>query len=306
MDRTHDAACDRSWRGVRRVGVCLLASALVVLGVMASPSLGAPIMPPAPDHGWLFDDGAGSTATALHGAVDATLAGGAGWSTDVPVALGYAGNHSLLLDGAGDQAEAASLAGVLDGASGYALSAWIRSDVTGQDRAFFSGADPSNNDTFGARHDANGWLPGNTGTSQLLKFSIGVGGSNYQYESSGGVQTTAWQHILFTWESGAGARLYVNGVLDTPSAISSGFDSVTGVLSGQNRFLIGNGPKNHWQGRIDEVMVWRQGLDADQAEWLAANSMAVGPTPIPEPGTGLLLGLGIALLAARRAAQPRA
>ena len=276
------------------------------VGVMAAPAHSAPIMPPAPDHGWLFDDAAGNTATALHGGVDATLAGDAGWSTDVPSALGYAGNHSLLLDGTGDQAEAASLSGVLDGASGYALSAWIRSDVTGQDRAFFSGADPNNSDNFGARHDANGWLPGNTGTSQLLKFSIGVGGSNYQYESSGGLQTTAWQHILFTWESGVGAQLYVNGVLDTPSAITSGFDTVTGVLSGQNRFLIGNGPKNVWQGRIDEVMVWRQGLDADHAEWLASNSMAAGPTPIPEPGTGLLLGLGFALLAARRPARRRA
>lgn len=284
----------------------LLVGLWVLSAGLTAPARGAPIMPPAPDYGWLFDDGAGNTATALHGGVDATLLGDAGWSADVPAALAYAGNQSLLLDGTGDQAEAASLSGVLNGASGYALSIWIRSDGTGQDRAFFSGADPSNNDDFGARHDANGWLPGNTGTSQLLKVSIGVGGSNYQYESSGGLQTTAWQHILFTWESGAGAQLYVNGVLDTPSAITSGFDTVAGVLSGQNRFLIGNGPKNAWQGRIDEVMVWSQGLGAEHAQWLAGNSMASGPAPIPEPGTGLLVGLGVALLAARRQATRRA
>lgn len=296
---------------VRAARTC--AAAWVVAFAVAPAALAAPIMPVAPDYGWLFDEGSGSLVGATWGGATGTLMGDAGFSSDVPTGFGYAGNHSLLLDGTGDFAEVGSLTGVLNGSTGIALSAWIRSDGTGQDRAFFSGADPGNEDTFGARYDQSGWLNGNGGTTDLIKLSLliddGSGATNYQYESGSGYQTTLWQHVLFTWSAGSGAQLYVNGVLDTPSEISTGFDTVGGALAGQTRFLIGNGPKDVWQGRIDEVMVWNQGLSAGNAEWLATNSMSV--TAVPEPGTALLFGLGLALLSpfgrfARCGRRPRA
>ena len=161
---------DRSNTCRRVVLACIALSCMV-----ASASSAAPIMPPTPDAGWLFDDASGSQASALHGGVDATLFGDASFSTDTP--FGYAGDTSLLLDGSGDYAEAAAHAGLLNGATGYAISAWIRSDATSQDRAFFSGADPGTSDTFGARYDAAGWLPGNSGTTNLIKLSLQIGGA---------------------------------------------------------------------------------------------------------------------------------
>ncbi len=290
-------------RCIRRKDRVVVALALVGL-LAGAPAVAAPVAPTVADWGWLFDEGVGTTAGAAAGGEDGTLLGGAGWSADTPFA--YAGNHSLLLDGAGDAVEVDALNSALNGASAFSLSLWVRSDAVNQDRAFFSGADPSNSDTIGGRYDNAGWLNGNSGTRDLLKFGLMIDGTNYQYESAGGYQTTSWQHVAFVWESGSGAQLWVDGVLDTPSETSSGFDGVSGVLSDQTRFLIGDGPKNPWQGRIDEVMVWRSALTADNVEYLAGSSSAPSAIPVPEPSTAWMLAIGlVGLFGLSRASRPR-
>ena len=269
--------------------------ASVVL-LAAGTTQATPVRPLDADFGWLFDDGSGATATAAFGSADGVLRNGASWSTDTP--FGYAGNGSLSLDGANDFVDVSSLNGALNGSTALSISLWVRSDGTSQNRAFFGGVDPSSADTFGGRYDAAGWLNGNGGTRELIKFGLMIDGTNYQYESAGGYQTTGWQHIAFTWESGAGARLYVDGVLDTPSETSSGFASVTGALSDHTRFLLGNGAKAVWSGEMDEVMVWRSALSADEVEYLAQTSL--GAIPVPQPSTGWLLLGGLIGLAQRR------
>lgn len=283
-------------------GACLATALLFAITLGIGRDAGAvPVQPAAPDYGWLFDEGAGSTAGASFGGADGALQNGAGWSTGTPFA--YGGNASLLLDGANDFVDVPGLNSVLDGATAFSISLWVRSSATGQNRAFFGGVDPSGSDTFGGRYDAAGWLNGNGGTTELIKFGLMIDGANYQYESAGGYQTTAWQHIAFTWASGAGARLYVDGVLDTPSETSTNFDTVVGALSGQTRFMIGNGAKAVWSGHLDEVMVWRSALDADEVEYLSTTTSA---TLVPEPSTALLLLGGLAGLAARRRDVPAA
>ncbi len=279
-------------RHSRRIWAFVALAALTV--ALAGDAGAAPIRPADPDYGWLFDDGSGTTATAWQGGADGDLQNGATWSADTP--FGYVGNGSLLLDGADDVVEAAALGTALNGATAFSLSLWIRSDATSQNRAFFGGVDPSGSDTWGGRYDSAGWLNGNGGTTELIKFGLMIDGTNYQYESAGGYQTTAWQHVAFTWESGAGARLYVDGVLDTPSEISSGFGSVAGSLTSQSRFLIGDGAKANWDGAIDEFLVWRSALTADEVSYLAATSMA--PASVPEPSTALLWSVALGGLAA--------
>jgi len=277
---------------------------LLVVWLLAPPpaATAAPVVPPDPDWGWLFDDGTGRTAAAFRGGADAQLVGGAGFDAEAPFA--YPGNGSLLLDGVDGRADVPSLAGALEGASAFSLSLWLRSDAVGQNRAFFAGTDPGNQDLFGGRYDEQGWLNGNAGTRDLLKFGLMIDGTNVQIESSGGLQRDTWQHVLFTWESGAGARLYVDGVLDAPSEATPGLDGLAGTLSDQPRFLLGDGAKAPWQGRLDEVMVWRTALGPDHAAHLSSASLGAS-LPVPEPGTAGLAALGLLGLALFSARLPR-
>jgi hypothetical protein len=277
------------------VGSPFFLGLLVALG-FASAGRAIPIEPGAADYGWLFDDGSGTTAAASFGGASASLENGADWSTDTPFA--YTDNRSIRFDGNNDVVEVDDLSTALNGASAFSISLWVHSDSTNQNRAFWNGVEPSNSDDFGGRYDSRGWLNNNRGTRNLIKFGLEIDGTNYQYESDGGYQTTDWQHVLFTWESGSGVRLYVDGTLDNPSETSPGLATVVGNLSGQSRFLIGDGAKNSWAGEIDEFFVWRSALTGDNAEYLAQYSSH----PIPEPSTALLLSVGLIGLALRRPA----
>ena len=210
-----------------------------------------------------------NTATAAYGSHNGVLKNGPTWSTDTP--FSYSGNKSVDFDGSNDFVEMTGLNTALNGASELSVSMWIRSDGSNEDRGFWNGVNPSGADHFGGRYDKSGWLNGNGGTKKLIKWALHINGSNRQYESAGQVQTTAWQHVLMTWKSGTGAKLYINGVLDTPS--SSNFGSITGTTSNQSRFIIGDGAKANWKGKIDEAYVWLSELSADNAEYLAANSL---------------------------------
>ncbi|MCS5703233.1 MAG: LamG domain-containing protein, partial [Acidobacteria bacterium] len=83
--------------------------------------------------------------------------------------------------------------------------------------------------------------------------------------------TTEWQHIVMTWEDGVGFNLYIDGVLDEPTLA---MQNTVGTTALMDRFVLGDGAKAYWDGLIDEVAVWKATLTADEAAWLAENSIA--------------------------------
>ena len=85
-------------------------------------------------------------------------------------------------------------------------------------------------------------------------------------------------------------------VLDVPTQDETAGQA--GDVAGQLSFVIGDGSKTGWQGRIDEFAVWDGALVADEVEWLAANGLA--SLPVPEPASSGLVLLGLALLARTR------
>jgi hypothetical protein len=280
------------------LGLGILAVAVVIAAACGLCQGG--VAPPMPDNSWLLDDAAGATATAFTGSANGALRNGAAFDSDTP--FSYAGNFCVLFDGDDDDVTVGDLATAFNGESAFSLSMWIRArDIgggdppAGIDRGFWEADANGDEDRFGLRYDEAGFSGKG---DNVIKVGINIGGGNAndadeQYESAEGVQTTDWQHVAFVYEDGVGFKLYIDGVLDVPTA---GMSNTTGALSDMDRFVIGDGPKANWDGRIDEVAVWRAALAAENVEWLSGHSLA----DIPEPATAALLLPGGALCALRR------
>ncbi|MFW5702839.1 MAG: LamG-like jellyroll fold domain-containing protein [Candidatus Dojkabacteria bacterium] len=174
----------------------------------------------------------------------------------------------------------------VNGLSEFTLSIWVNSDTTGIDTGFVFGDDPNSSDnTIGIRYDAGGFL--GTCTS-CIKAGVSIDDGSiideYQIESSSNTQTTIWQHLVVTWSSGGQLQLYIDGSLDTPSAVSP---AVSGTVADVQKLVIGKGTKDSansgWDGLLDEFKFYDQELTAAQVSDLYNNgSVAGGPTPVTE------------------------
>ncbi|MFP4058588.1 MAG: LamG domain-containing protein [Candidatus Brocadiia bacterium] len=269
-----------------------LATLLVLTLALAGPALAMPL-PPVPDWSWTFD----GDGTAFTGGHDASPHGdGVSYDADTP--LGRPGDQALRLAGSSDYLAAPGMNGLLNGLSRLTIAVWIRSDDgTDVERPFLGLRSPGNDDNGGMRYDDKGWV--NPSLDDVVKVSLGIDGAKHAYETgTSGVQTTDWQHVAMVWESGVGMKVYLDGLYEPPDG-SSDFPT-DGLVTDQDLFLVGTGPKGHtgstWDGRIDELAVWTAALDADQVAWLCEHSVA----QTPEPATLGLLGLGALALARRR------
>lgn len=280
-------------------GLRLIASPLTALLVVLPASLaGADVVQPL--FLYTFDEADGPAVHEHHGGPTGWLVGADHARTDG--AFGYAGDRSLHLnpDGRGrSYVEIDGLAGALNGWSALTVSAWVKSDVTSADRAFFGGDVADGCDRFGARYDQAGWKSPGT---EAIKLALNIDGRQYQYESASGYQTAEWQHVLFTWASGEGIKLYVDGQLDPALYTDPGLDTATGSITNQTRFALGNGAKDVWAGALDDVAVWDVALSADAVAALAGGR-ATGTgaaSTVPEPATLAILLPAAALLRRRR------
>ena len=227
--------------------------------------------PPVPDNGWIFSEQGGETAGATFGDAGGTLSGGVEWSTEDPFGAG----GSVSFDGSDGTVVMEDLAEAFNDLANFSLSMWIKANSTGIDRGFWEAVDSGGGDLWGLRYDSTG---ASAGGSDVIKLGITTsesGGNNNrgedQQESHEGTQTTEWQHIVMTWEDGEGFNLYIDGVLDEPTLAMVTTGGTTALM---DRFVLGDGAKAYWDGYIDEVAVWTSTLTADDAAWLAENSIA--------------------------------
>ncbi len=161
-------------------------------------------------------------------------------------------------DGAGDYLEDSDGENYINGLSQFTVELWLKSDVTGSDRGFIIGEPPAGNDSFFTlRYDEAGANNQNT-YHNLVKGAITITGpTEKQYESSAGVQTTDWQHLVFRWQSGGQYEVLINGQYDSYTFNSP---AGTGVTTGATMLRIGQGGKDNtaalgWDGVIDEVRI---------------------------------------------------
>jgi hypothetical protein len=222
---------------------------------------------------WAMDEGSGSVANDssgndLHGAITdaawtAVTADGSAACLDIN---GFGGN--VVNEAAGPY---------LNNLAGLSISMWIQSDLIDTDRGFIIGRNPEGNDQRGIRYDTVG---ASGGGDDVIKYGVACTDGADETESSVGIQTTEWQHIVMVWDNdGSGTNLYVNGALDLKS-----FDGTnrTGLTSGYTKLLAGKGSKDgsatqSWDGRIDDVRVYDYRLSEGEVRYLAGLGNLYGP-----------------------------
>jgi hypothetical protein len=173
----------------------------------------------------------------------------------------------------------------------FSLSIWIKANSTGIDKGFWEAVDSGGGDHWGLRYDSTGATAGGSNVIKLGITTSESGGDKNrgadQQESHEGTQTTDWQNVVMTWEDGEGFNLYIDGELDEPTLAMQNTAGTTALM---DRFVLGDGAKAYWDGLIDEVAVWSLTLSADDAAWLAQNSIASleGEAPAAKPTIGVV------------------
>lgn len=114
------------------------------------------------------------------------------------------------------------------------------------------------------------------------------------------IRSGNWHHIVATATPGSTVSLYVDGVLtgtQASSGITNTNDNGEGLWIGNNN----NAPSRMWDGLIDDVAQWDRALTATEVtEIYDAGIAGVSLGQIPEPTSGLLVGLGSLMVALRR------
>ena len=219
-----------------------------------------------------FDERSGQTAADQSGNNnDADLIEGAKWKPNDGKIDG-----AVALDGAGAALEDPNGGDYINGLDAFTISVWVKSDSVGHDRGIIFGKDPAGgDDVFGLRYDAASWAtPGGT---NLIKGAITTTGGGQAYEGKSDVQTTDWQHLVFTWKSGQQLTLYIDGELDDDPIHND--DGKDGTISGSTKLFIGKGAKDNngtsWPGLIDDVRIYDRALSEAEIAELATGVLAV-------------------------------
>ncbi len=184
-------------------------------------------------------------------------------------------NGALRFDGQNDVVQDTSAGSYLNGLSGITFTAWIKSNVTNQDRDIMFTRTPTGADQeLGIRYDYSGASGGGV---QGIKASIRTTSGFTQIESSSYAQATSWQHLALTWENDPNdslLKLYING---TPDTLRYDMGPVYGTTAGVEKLMIGCGTKNcYWDGYIDDVRFYNRSLDAGEINVVRGGGAVAG------------------------------
>jgi hypothetical protein len=225
-----------------------LEDALAALGWVPPPE-------PQPVSHWKFDEGQGTIAYDSVGTNDGFVQG-ATWTTGQI-------NGALSFDGLNDYVDMAdTIKNYLE--TSYTVSLWIKADTLISNKAI-----------LGYRHSTDG---------NPVLFQIG---HNYEdvgidvRDNSLNLASATYANALTTntWYHVAGVRnantvnIYVNGVSGIPDSATFGAITPDNLKIGAFQFG-GNPPSNHFNGAIDDVMIFNRALSAQEIQQLYTNGSA--------------------------------
>jgi len=195
------------------------------------------------DYHWAFSEGSGSTAADGISGNDATLMGGATWTSDC------LGHHGLELDGLG--AYAISSQNISPPSTGT-VAFWMRSaGVPSVSSGIFG-----TSDNWETRHETDG----------TLSFDLGADGSPDFATVTPLDQQDRWYHIVAVFDASDDSyQVYVNGQLDASGTNSN--DMVT-QSAGQLSFGVSTGDSNYWAGALRDFRVLNSKLTAEEVAQL--------------------------------------
>jgi hypothetical protein len=233
---------------------------------------------------WAFNEGAGVIASDNSGngrVGDINDSNGLSWVNDPTRGwcLDFQGGDSVLDNDANTY---------LNGLRGLTIAVWVKNrELNPTDQGFIIFQNPTGNDDRDMRYDALGGNADPDGQSVIkcgVTTTSTVGQPIQQIESSEYAQTTNWQHLALTWSTGEQIKLYINGVLDTPTANRAG---TYGVTTGATTLIVGKGGKDNavnrgWNGLIDDVRIYNFALTpAEIATVKAGGSVPSRPVHYP-------------------------
>ena len=216
---------------------------------------------------WLFDARSGKTVSDASGnGNNAILLNGATLELNDGKIEG-----ALQLDG-NNGAAVSDFADSINGLSAFTLALWVKSNRANTSKGFiYTGEPDGENPAVYLSYDPAGTLGGGV---NLIKASVNTTEGVQTYESASGVQTTEWQHIALTWQSGEKLALYINGMPD-PSTFNG--TATEGEVTGAIKLLIGRADEDRhasWDGLIDDLRIYNRVLSAEEIADLVPNALS--------------------------------
>ena len=210
---------------------------------------------------WLMDEGSGGVANDTSGnGHHCTLM--PSYPGDAPEWVDGISGTALDFDGTGDYIEDPNGADYINGLTAFTVECWVKSDVIDTDRGIYIAENPVNTDsTITLRYDAQGF---DGGMNNTIKAGVTVNGfGDQQMESGPYAQTTEWQYLALTWESGHRLKLFIDGEF-VPASYNT--PAYNGSVATATKFIIGKGCKDQpvtattWDGLIENVRIWSRVL----------------------------------------------
>lgn len=189
--------------------------------------------PSSLEHRWAFEDGSGSTANDSHGTANLTLYGmnASNWRTCVD-------GGCLWFDGVDDYADV----DVDDWDGNLTVSQWVWANTSAQ---------PDYASVFAVSNNA-----GANASFQHASFNGEWRLHNNQTHTFGSIEEQRWMHLVTVYDGGE-VRQYFDGVLVNTH------QQPAGAINAVERFRLGvnRAGSVHFEGMIDEVMVWSSALE---------------------------------------------
>ena len=169
------------------------------------------------------------------------------------------------------------LVSVLENVTAISISCWVKADILGHDKGFFSVRSGSfaNDGQVGIRFDTVGSAGGGT---EVIKTGLNSSGGRTNRESSSNAATTQWTNYIYTWQSGQRLGLYINGVADNATA---GGLARTGNLNTIQGAFVGRAPRNAaaWYGLVYEVRIYNRVVTQAEAQAIYDDSKGLFTKP---------------------------